>query len=248
MQSYLSIDVRTKIVLIITLGTILVTRYLEQSFNIWYWTLFVLPILVFLIEKQFKEALIYSLLIGSLIFLVKYQSIDFSNLTYLKDKPILMSVLTILVFMLFFSLRILPSFALGYHLIKSTEINEIILALQKIKIPMLFIIPIVVIFRFFPTFREERKSIAMAMKMRGLSGSNFIFHPLESIHFLLIPLVMSSIRIADDLSIAAMTKGLSIHQPRTNMLEVQLSILDYLIISFCCITWVLFIYAWMNPV
>ncbi|MCV2509609.1 MAG: hypothetical protein N4Q32_04150, partial [Neisseriaceae bacterium] len=92
MQSYLSIDVRTKIVLIITLGTILVTRYLEQSFNIWYWTLFVLPILVFLIEKQFKEALIYSLLIGSLIFLVKYQSIDFSNLTYLKDKPILMSV------------------------------------------------------------------------------------------------------------------------------------------------------------
>ncbi|MCV2509831.1 MAG: energy-coupling factor transporter transmembrane protein EcfT, partial [Neisseriaceae bacterium] len=73
-----------------------------------------------------------------------------------------MSVLTILVFMLFFSLRILPSFALGYHLIKSTEINEIILALQKIKIPMLFIIPIVVIFRFFPTFREERKSIAMA--------------------------------------------------------------------------------------
>ncbi|QRN40910.1 MAG: hypothetical protein GKC53_01900 [Neisseriaceae bacterium] len=248
LQYYFSIDVCTKLLLVITLGTVLVARYLEQFFSGWYWFLFLVPIVVLLVDKRYKGTLIYSLLIGSLIFLVKYQFINFSNLAYLEANPVLSTMFTVLVFMSFFTLKVLPAFALGYHLVKSTEVNEIIFALQKIKVPMLFVIPIVVIFRFFPTFGEEKKSIMMAMKMRGLSGCNFIFHPFESIHFLLIPLIMSSVRIAEDLSIAAMTKGLTPRPTttRTIMLEdTQLSILDYLILILCFVTWVLFIYAWI---
>lgn len=42
-------------------------------------------------------------------------------------------------------------------------------SMDKIKVPQNISIPIAVMFRFFPSFKEEWKNIKMAMKIRGIT-------------------------------------------------------------------------------
>lgn len=88
--------------------------------------------------------------------------------------------------------------------------------------------------RFFPTVGEEASSISDAMRMRGISfGGN---HPGKMLEYRLIPLMTCSVKIGDELSAAALTRGLGADVKRTNICKIGFRFVDYIVLLGCIIT------------
>ena len=95
-----------------------------------------------------------------------------------------------------------------------------------------------VIFRFFPTISEEYQAIRDAMKMRGIrfGGKN----PFLMLEYRLVPLMVSVVKIGDELSAAALTRGLGAPVKRTNVCQIGFHVQDLIAILFCVICFALF--------
>ena len=57
-------------------------------------------------------------------------------------------------------------------MIKTSDVGAIISSMDKLKISKNLSIPVAVMFMFFPSFKEEKKNIKMAMKVRGTNFRN----------------------------------------------------------------------------
>ena len=109
---------------------------------------------------------------------------------------------------------------MGYYLLSTTKVSEFVLAMQRMHIPEAFIIPFSVMFRFFPTISEEAESIGNAMRMRGITGKNFFKNPQAVLEYRIVPLMMSVVTIGNDLSAAALTRGLGNGKKRTSICRI----------------------------
>ena len=93
--------------------------------------------------------------------------------------------------------------------------------------------------RFFPTIKEEYMAIRDAMKMRGITfgGGNAV----KMVEFRMIPLLFSCVNIGDELSAAAITRGLGGKVRRTSVVELKLHAQDLIMILFFTVATVVFI-------
>jgi len=116
----------------------------------------------------------------------------------------------------------------------STPTGVLMSSLEKIKIPKEVIIPVAVMFRFFPTLREEYNNIKNAMKMRGISFSikNMVKAPAACVEYILVPMLASSSKIGDELAAAAHTKGVDNPCKKIRYKESKISIWDMFIITY----------------
>lgn len=119
-----------------------------------------------------------------------------------------------------FGTRWFPSAMMGYYLLSTTKVSEFVLAMQRMHIPEAFIIPFSVMFRFFPTISEEAEAIGNAMRMRGITGKNFFKNPQAVLEYRIVPLMMSVVTIGNDLSAAALTRGLGNGKKRTSICKI----------------------------
>ena len=87
------------------------------------------------------------------------------------------------------------------------------------------VIPVSVVFRFFPAVREEYAAIRDAMKMRGITT---LRSPMKMLEYRIVPLMMSVAKIGEELSAAALTRGLGAPRKRTNICEIGFGPLDVL--------------------
>ena len=115
-------------------------------------------------------------------------------------------------------------------------------AMNRMHAPQGLSISIAVMMRFFPTLAEEYRSIRDAMKMRGIQFGGG--KATKMITYRLIPLMFSSISIGDELSAAAVTRGLGAPVKRTNFCEIGFHVYDFLIVSFTAVMTVL--YTWLS--
>ena len=128
-----------------------------------------------------------------------------------------MLVLPIIMFM--------PLFALAFLLFTTTEISEIITALQKMKVPSIIITPLIVMFRFFPTLTLELVAIRDAMKLKGIRKN-----PIKLLEYVYAPLLFNCVKISDDLNISGVTRGLGLYKTSTQTAKVGFSVLDFIVI------------------
>ncbi|MCR5144912.1 MAG: energy-coupling factor transporter transmembrane protein EcfT [Lachnospiraceae bacterium] len=135
--------------------------------------------------------------------------------------------------------RFLPVIMMGRYLMESTTVSEFTAAMQKMKISEKIIIPLSVMFRFFPTVFDEANSINSAMRMRGigLGGKHFT----KMIEYRMVPLMACCVNIGDELSAAALTRGLGGTVKRTNICKIGFHIQDFIAIGICVIPWILLI-------
>lgn len=137
----------------------------------------------------------------------------------------------IFLFVFGFIARLLPSIAMGYYTLHTTTVSEFIAAMECMHLPQKIIIPLSVMFRFFPTVMEEYQSIGDAMKMRGIRfGGKKTAMMLE---YRLVPMMICSVKAGDELSAAALTRGLGAPVRRTNICKIGFHTLDILLIAFC---------------
>ncbi|MBR1384141.1 MAG: energy-coupling factor transporter transmembrane protein EcfT [Ruminococcus sp.] len=125
--------------------------------------------------------------------------------------------------------RFMTGYMMCWYTVRSTSVSEFVTAMEKMHTPYFITIPMSVMFRYFPTLGEEYRSIHDAMKMREIGQT--IKNPLTYTEYILVPIMMSTVRIADELSAASLTKGLSAGGRRTHICEVKLNVVDWLIIA-----------------
>ncbi|MCY1153006.1 MAG: energy-coupling factor transporter transmembrane component T [Sphaerochaetaceae bacterium] len=116
----------------------------------------------------------------------------------------------------------------GIFFVATSDVSSIIVSLEKVKLPKTIIIPLSVIFRYFPTFKEDRKSIKDAMKMRGITFKN----PIRYLEYVSVPTIISATNIIDDISISAETKCISDPCKKERFFDVKYTLIDFIFISF----------------
>lgn len=123
--------------------------------------------------------------------------------------------------------RLLAGCAFAAYLMASTTVSEFLTAMRRMRAPDAIAIPLAAMFRYFPTLAEEAGAIRDAMRMRGMRGMGAALRsPLAHLERALVPLMMSTLRIGDELTAAALTKGLG-SGPRTHIQEIRMRPRDW---------------------
>ena len=219
------LDPRTKLLLLFTSSVFVVGNAGEAWMNVFYWILVYLPVLLLFAEKEWKTGII-----AVIIYLGSF----YAQEALQHD---LTGVESMLALSLYIITKILPTVILARYIVKSTKVSEFLTAMNKMHVSDKITIPISVIFRFFPTVVEESRAINDAMRMRGIEmGAN---KASEAIEYRMVPLIASCSIIGEELSAAAMTRGLDVGKKRSCIWKIKFRFLDWIIMGFCiiCFVW-----------
>ncbi|MGO1369966.1 energy-coupling factor transporter transmembrane component T [Senegalia sp. (in: firmicutes)] len=139
--------------------------------------------------------------------------------------------------------RMGPGLLMGYYLLTTTTVSELISSMERMHLPNGIIIPISVMFRFFPTIKEEASSINDAMRMRGIQLGKSKDGLIAVLEYRLVPLLISTVKIGEELSCSALTRGLGSSGKRTNICKIGFGITDMIYIVFVLAVFTLFIFT-----
>lgn len=145
------------------------------------------------------------------------------------------------IFMTFLGLvhKVYPCAMMSGIVISTTKVSEFLVAMNKSRIPQKLIIPIAVMLRYLPSIQEDWHYIKDAMKMRGISPSlkGFIISPSITVNCIYVPLMMAASKVADELTIASVTRGIENPKPRTSLIQIKINKVDI----FALLIFVLFL-------
>lgn len=214
----LRLDPRTKLLLMVFVA---VTELMNGSI---YFTAAVAAIPVFLLvqNRQWKLASWYVVLFALGMFAKVYQG----------QLGLPMSVNMVAVLLTGFVLRLAPAFAMAAYFVATTTASELVTGLGRVGVSRMVTIPVSVIFRFAPTMGEEFASINDAMRMRGLhlGARKFWRNPAALLEYRFVPLVISLAKIGNELSAAALTRGLERPGPHTSIARIGIRPVDVTVI------------------
>ena len=219
------LDPRTKLLLLFTSSVFVVGNAGEAWMSVFYWILVFLPVALLFAEKEWKTGLV-----AIMIYIGSY----YAQLALQHDLTTLQSVLAL---MLYIITKILPTVILARYIVKTTRVSEFLTAMNRMRVTDKITIPISVIFRFFPTVVEEARAINDAMRMRGIEmGAK---KAAETVEYRMVPLIASCSIIGEELSAAAMTRGLEVGKKRSCIWNIRFGFLDILVIGLCviCFIW-----------
>jgi len=129
--------------------------------------------------------------------------------------------------------KIAPPLFFASGMIATTKVGELVSAMQRLRIPKAVVITFAVTLRFFPTAKEEYASIKDAMRLRGIGVSfgNVLTRPLTLMESILIPMMMRCATIAEELSAAAVARGIESNGKRSSVTDLKIRALDWLTMS-----------------
>ncbi len=188
-----------------------------------------IPIVLLILEKKYSSALRFFLAYGiALVLLLFFISENSEGI-----------IASLLIGYCGIVVQFMPALITAWYVIRTTKIGEFMSCMQKMHIPDGIAVSLAVVMRFFPTIKEEYSSINDAMRMRGvmLGGGNV----LRMFEFRMIPLLFSCVNIGEELSAAAITRGLGGDSKRSCLIELKLGLADYLLMAFLTAAAVIFV-------
>ena len=131
--------------------------------------------------------------------------------------------------LLMLQLRFFPVLMAGLMVLRQIRVNELITALEQLGIPGQLTLPLAIVFRYLPTVYQEMGCIRDNLKMRRLPATpwEMLRNPAAATEHLLVPLLLRSSRLADELSAAALLKGYDLKEKRTSATAVAFSKSDW---------------------
>ena len=126
-------------------------------------------------------------------------------------------ILNAALLMLAITSKMLPTLIFASSLAK-VPTGRLLSSLQKINVPKSILLTLAVALRFFPVLRSESKLIQENAHIRGISLRQLKNwrKPLLLFEYAIVPLLMRTIRLADDLSAAASTRGIDAPYKKTS--------------------------------
>ena len=130
-----------------------------------------------------------------------------------------------------FMRKVFPIY-MSAQLLISSSMGKVVCALQKMHLPKSVIIGLTITLRFFPTIGEEFRSIRDAMQIRGIPFTlkNCVCHPGATVEFVLVPIIARLTVISDELSSAAITRGIERVGERTSYYMLKWKAIDTVIL------------------
>ncbi|MCR5168511.1 MAG: energy-coupling factor transporter transmembrane protein EcfT [Oscillospiraceae bacterium] len=227
----ISLDPRTKIFMIFAVSFIVMVNAvtpLEWGIRI---IITLIPIILMITEGKFASAFRFSVLYAAALLLLKF-FISSESTGFIS--AILVGYCGIVA-------QFMPAMITAWYVIRTTKIGEFMSAMQKMHVPDGISVSLAVVMRFFPTIKEEYGSVCDAMKMRGITfGGGKVTKMIE---YRMIPLLFSCVSIGEELSSAAVTRGLGAPVKRTSAYELRMKSSDLIMISIFMICVILFISA-----
>ncbi len=225
-KSKWALDPRTKLLLVFTSGSILITGGSGGTMDVVRPTLSLLPLLLFGLAGRWKPALKFAA-----FYLAAYLAECFV-LPLAGGLAGFVAAAVIGIFT-----RFLPSVAMGSYLVSTTTVSEFIASMERMRVPRCIVIPFSVMFRFFPTIREESGAIGDAMRMRGIGPGGGVKNPVALLEYRLVPLLMSAVKTGEELSAAALTRGLGSPVKRTNICRIGFGAADFALFGAVLFCW-----------
>ena len=136
----------------------------------------------------------------------------------------------IFVILVNYSIRMFPCLMVGALMIREISLRRFVLAMRKLHFSEKLIIALSVTIRYFPAIREETNYIKEAISLRKIKSS-------KKLEVMLVPLMMSATATAEELSAAAVTRGIENPIKKTSLLTLKLHCIDYV----CCVIGGLFL-------
>ena len=213
------LDPRTKLALVLVLALFAMGGLGGDQLKAIKSVLSALPFLLLLIERQWKRFArgVAMLVIGyGLLFAMPYLPGVLNYIALMCG-----GILT----------RFVVTVVMGEYLIATTSVSEFISAMERLRMPQAITIPMSVMFRLFPTIGSEWKSIRRAMTMRGiyLGGAKGG----QALEYQLVPMMTSTVRIGEELSASALTRGLGAPVKRTNICRIGFRLQDAVLLVGC---------------
>ena len=129
--------------------------------------------------------------------------------------PNLMIIATSFTIFATYTRRMFPCLMTGSLMLKCTPLRYLIVGLRQLHIPQKLIVAISVTLRYFPAIREEIGHIRDAMKLRNIRG-------LSRLECTVMPLMVSATETAEELSAAAVTRGIENPARKTSAVSLRL--------------------------
>ncbi len=205
-NAYLRLDPRTKLLLLLIISTIMISGEIKGAAVYARLALAAIPFLLLLSGGRKKAAAVYAAFFAAAWFaeaFLVYSTKGIANIVIVMLSGLVS--------------RFVPCVVMGYYTMSTTRVSEFLAAMEKMHVPRSITIPLSVMFRFFPTIAEESRSIGDAMKMRGIGIRSIAKNPAAVLECRLVPLLVSVVKIGDELSAAALTRGLGGPARRTNV-------------------------------
>lgn len=120
--------------------------------------------------------------------------------------------------------RMFPCLMVGSLMVKTISLRRFVVGLRRLHVPQKLIIAVSVTLRYFPAIREETGYIRDAMRLRGIRG-------LERVEALVVPLMISATETAEELSAAAVTRGIENPTPKTSLIRLKMGAADWISIA-----------------
>lgn len=214
-REVIQLDPRTKLYLLLVINIVIFGTNPSGAQLIAKGVLVTIPLVLLCCGGKWQQGIVYT---------VMYMAAQYTEL-YLYDLGVgLGGILLRMAAMII--CRMVPGLIMGYYLISKTEISAFIAAMERAHITQKISIPLAVVFRFLPTVGEEYCAIRDAMRMRGIGLGGNVAAMLE---YRLVPLMMSVARIGDELSVAALTRGLGNTVKRTHVYEIGFGAWDIIL-------------------
>ncbi|NWL89090.1 energy-coupling factor transporter transmembrane protein EcfT [Paenibacillus sp. 79R4] len=138
-----------------------------------------------------------------------------------------LEVLNYLNILTFLGLRFMPVLMSALSLSKVPS-GKLIAALRTLRLPMGVLVTLAVSFRFPPVMRLEYEAIQVAAKLRGVSiasPKNWL-RPFSTFEYTIVPLLMRSLKISDELAASATTKGIDDPGRKTSIYPIAFRLQD----------------------
>lgn len=218
----LKLEPRTKLILLFTICILVVGGDVSGIMLFIKPLISVIPFILLFYIGEWKSAFVYTILFFAL---------------FLGEVFLLPSIngTAGFIFLFFCGIfgRLMPGIAMGYFTVTTTTVSEFIASMERIHLTEKIIIPLSVMFRFFSTVFEEYQAIGDAMRMRGIRfGGEKTSKMLE---YRFVPMIISSVKIGEELSAAALTRGLGAPVRRTNICEIGFHVADIFLIIICIV-------------
>ena len=229
----ISLDPRTKLALLVSIAVFVLGGSYAGPMQWVMIALSAVPLLLFLAAGRFRGAFLYVLIFGVSLWL------EMVALARLEGLANFLAVTIVGIF-----LRFTPSLAMGYIAMSTTTVSEFLAAMARLHLPQQVAIPLAVIFRFFPTIAEEWHAIGDAMRMRGIRlGGGKVGVMFE---YRLVPMMISAVKIGEELSQAALARGLGAPVKRTNLAELGFGGWDAFFLALCVGAWLVQGWVWLH--
>ena len=113
-------------------------------------------------------------------------------------------------------------------MIATTRVGELACALQRVHLPRHGIIAVCVALRFFPTMAGEFRAVVEALRVRGMAitPKSIVTQPVRVMENLLVPVMSRLSIVADELSNAAVVRGMDSSRLRTSYYDLRLRAAD----------------------